>query len=252
MEGPVIEVRALTKRFREIVAVNEISFSVPPGNITALLGSNGAGKTTTLSLLLGLLIPTSGEIRVLGVDIRRDRYRALPRMNFTSPYVDLPHRLTAEENLRVYAHLYGIRNASARIRRLASELEFEPMLRRPYGQLSAGQKTRVALAKSLLNEPELLLMDEPTASLDPDMADYVRSYLTAYQRRSGASILMASHNMAEVERMCTDVIILREGRIVTRGNPAALRAQHDRATLEEVFIDIARNAEGHSRRQAPS
>ncbi|MCZ6627760.1 MAG: ABC transporter ATP-binding protein [SAR324 cluster bacterium] len=244
MEDAIIQVRNLHKRFGEITALDSISFDIAPGPITGLLGGNGAGKTTTISLLLGLLLPSSGEIRVMGRDILRERYLALPRMNFSSPYVDLPYRLTVAENLRIYALLYGLSSTRARIEQLGEELDFSHLLKRRYGQLSAGQKTRVALAKALLNEPELLLMDEPTASLDPDMADYVRRYLTAYQQRSGAAILLASHNMTEVERMCGDVIILRAGKVVDRGTPAGLIDRYGRKNMEEVFIHIARGADG--------
>jgi ABC-2 type transport system ATP-binding protein len=235
-----IRARDLTKRFDKVLAVDHISLEVARGTIVALLGGNGAGKTTTLSMLLGLLLPTEGSVEVLGVDMRRDRYRALPRMNFSSPYVDLPKRLTAGENLNVYGEIYGVRERARRIAELARDLAIEDFLDRPFGKLSSGQKTRVALAKSLLNEPEVLLLDEPTASLDPDSADWVRGYLLAYQRRRGATILLASHNMLEVERMCSTVMIMREGRIVDRGAPDALIARYGRRTLEEVFLDIAR------------
>jgi ABC-2 type transport system ATP-binding protein len=235
-----IEVRGLYKAFGDVRAVEDVSFTVARGSTTALLGGNGAGKTTTLSMLVGLLLPSAGSIRVLGEDMLRHRYRVLARMNYSSPYVDLPFRLTALENLRVYGGLYGLADVRGRIAILANELSLEPFLRRPYGSLSAGQKTRVALAKALLNEPELLLMDEPTASLDPDMADYVRGYLRGFQRRTGATLLLASHNMTEVERLCDDVIILREGRKVDQAAPRALIAQYGRETLEDVFIDIAR------------
>lgn len=235
-----IRVRDLTKRYDKVLAVDHISFEVTQGTIVALLGGNGAGKTTTLSMLLGLLLPTEGSVEVLGVDMRRDRYRALPKMNFSSPYVDLPKRLTARENLIVYGEIYGVRDRGQRVATLARDLAIGDFLDRPFGKLSSGQKTRVALAKSLLNEPEVLLLDEPTASLDPDSADWVRNYLLAYQRRRGATILLASHNMLEVERMCSTVMIMREGRIVDRGAPDALIARYGRQTLEEVFLDIAR------------
>ena len=237
---PVIVVEGLTKRYGDVAAVDDVSFTVARGATTALLGGNGAGKTTTLSILVGLLLPSAGRIRVLGEDLLRHRYRVLGRMNYSSPYVDLPFRLTVRDNLRVYGGLYGLRDVRGRIETLAAELNFAALLKRSYGSLSAGQKTRVALAKALLNEPELLLMDEPTASLDPDMADYVRNYLKSYQARTGATLLLASHNMTEVERICTDVIILREGRKVAEGNPRALIARYGRQTLEDVFIDIAR------------
>ena len=239
-----IEVRNLSKHYGAIAAVNDVSFDVAPGTVCALLGGNGAGKTTTLSLLLGLLTPSSGQIRILGEDMLAHRYRVLGRMNFSSPYVDLPQRLTVAENLSVYAHLYGVRHVRARIAELAAALEITAFLRRPYGTLSAGQRTRVALAKALLNAPEVLLLDEPTASLDPDSADRIRSYLMDYQRASGATVLLASHNMPEVERVCDDVMMLRQGCLVDRGTPAQLLARYGRATLEDVFLDIARHGTG--------
>ena len=240
MSDNVIEVRHLSKCFGHLRAVDDISFSVVRGSTCALLGGNGAGKTTTLSMLLGLLLPSAGQITLLGTDMLRHRYRVLPRMNFTSPYVDLPFRLSVRENLAVYGRLYGIRGLRQRLRRLADELEFEALMERAYGTLSAGQKTRVALAKALLNEPELLLLDEPTASLDPDSADRLRGYLTQYRQHSNATLLLATHNMPEVERMCDDVVMLREGRIVDRGTPRQLIGRHGRQTMEEVFLAIAR------------
>ncbi len=241
MSESVIQAQGLTKCYGELCAVDNVNFDVAAGSVCGLLGGNGAGKTTTLSMLLGLLLPTSGAIRVLGEDMLRHRHRVLARMNFSSPYVDLPHRLTVNENLGVYARLYGVANRVARIRRLAEDLDIAAFLNRAYGNLSAGQKTRVSLAKALLNEPELLLLDEPTASLDPDTADRMRGYLTAYRQRAGATLLLASHNMLEVERLCGDVIMMRAGRIVDRGTPAELLARFGRANLEEVFLDIARD-----------
>ncbi|MEA2780368.1 MAG: type transport system ATP-binding protein [Rhodospirillaceae bacterium] len=247
MSQPVIDVSGLVKHYGEVAAVDGIDFSVPPGATVALLGGNGAGKTTTISMLLGLLLPTAGRITILGEDMLRHRYRVLPRMNFSSPYVDLPHRLTVRENLTVYAMLYGVRDIRRRIAEVAEDLAIAPLLARKTGSLSAGQKTRVALAKALLNRPQLLLLDEPTASLDPDTGDWVRGYLERYREREGAAILLASHNMGEVERLCSDVLMLRRGRIVDRGAPAALIARYGRSNLEEVFLDIARERErGHS------
>ena len=240
MTTPVIKVEHLTKRFKTVAAVDDVSFAVLPGMTTGLLGGNGAGKTTTITMLLGLLLPTSGSIRVLGEDMVRHRHRVLPRLNFSSPYVDLPHRLTVSENLNVYARLYAIRQPAERIRKLAADLDFAALLGRKTGNLSSGQKTRIAIAKALLNEPELLLLDEPTASLDPDTADWVRRYLRDYQSRSGASILLASHNMAEVERLCDDVILLQTGRVVERGSPEELIRRFGREDMEEVFLDVAR------------
>lgn len=217
-----------------------ISFEVAAGHSCALLGGNGAGKTTTLAMLLGLLLPTSGTIRILGVDMVKNRYPALPRMNFTSPYVDLPHRLTVEQNLDVYARLYGIRDRRRQLRRLAETFDLVGLWRRTYGSLSAGQRTRVALAKALLNDPEVLLMDEPTASLDPASADTVRTWLEEYRRRTAATVLLASHNMQEVERLCDEVVMLKQGRVVDRDTPKGLVGKYGRDTLEQVFIDIVR------------
>jgi ABC-2 type transport system ATP-binding protein len=235
-----IQVEQLVKRFGEVAAVNDISFTVSRGTTVALLGGNGAGKTTTLSMLLGLLLPTSGRIRVLGEDMLTHRHRVLPRVNFSSPYVDLPHRLTVRENLIVYAHLYTLRRAALQVAAMAKQLDLGELMDRPTGKLSAGQKTRVALAKALLNEPELLMLDEPTASLDPDSADWARGMFQDYQRRTGATLLLASHNMTEVERLCDNVLILKQGRIVDSGSPEALLARYGRDTMEDVFLDIAR------------
>jgi ABC-2 type transport system ATP-binding protein len=239
-----IVVRELRKHYPKVEAVKGISFTVRRGTTTALLGGNGAGKTTTLSMLLGLLTPTAGEIHILGFNMRRQRYRVLPKMNFTSPYVDLPKRLTVRENLRVFADLYGIRRPRERIEVLASELDLVGLLSRPYGELSAGQRTRVSLAKALLNRPEVLLLDEPTASLDPDVGDRMRTYLENYQRESDCTMLLASHNMREVERMCNDVIMLRAGRVVDQGSPAQLLERYGRETMEDVFLDVARGRAG--------
>ena len=239
----VIAVRDLRKRFARVEAVRGITFDVRAGTTTALLGGNGAGKTTTLSMLLGVLLPTSGAITVLGCDMLRDRHRVLPRMNFTSPYVDLPKRLTVRENLRVFADLYGVYDPRERIAELAARFDLAALLKRPYGELSAGQRTRVSLAKALLNHPEVLLLDEPTASLDPDIADRMRTYLEDYQGSTGCTMLLASHNMGEVERMCADVIMLRAGIVVDQGSPDELIARYGRADMEEVFLDIARGGD---------
>ncbi len=240
MPEPVVSIVGVSKRFESVIAVDDLSFDILAGSITALLGGNGAGKTTTLSMLLGLLLPSAGRISIFGEDMLRHRYRVLARMNFSSPYVDLPRRLSVRENLLVYARLYGLRDPARRIAELVDELQLGEMLKRPYGELSAGQKTRVVIAKSLLNEPSLLLLDEPTASLDPDTADYVRGLLERYKIRTGATIVLASHNMSEVERLCDDVLMLRAGRLVDRGTPAALLKRYGRKNMEEVFIDIAR------------
>jgi len=240
MSEPVIAVEGLTKRFGDTLAVDRASFAVPEGSVTGLLGGNGAGKTTTMAMLLGLLVPTAGRISILGADMVRHRHRALPFMNFASPYVDLPHRLTVRENLEVYAGLYSVRGARKAVAALAAELDFAALLDRHYGSLSSGQKTRVALAKALVNTPSVLLLDEPTASLDPDSADRIRFYLEEYAKRTRATLLIASHNMVEVERLCGEVLMMRRGRIVDSGSPQALLDRYRRETLEEVFLDIAR------------
>ena len=239
----IIQVENLSKHYGNVRAVDDLTFSIEKGVTCALLGGNGAGKTTTMAMLLGLLIPTHGAVRVMGVDMLTDRYQVLPRMNFSSPYVDLPQRLTVSQNLTVYGRLYDVPDVSGRLYILGNELDIAEFMHRRYGTLSAGQKTRVALAKALLNEPEVLLMDEPTASLDPDTADRIREYLENYQKRTGATVLIASHNMPEVERLCNDVIMLRAGRLVDRGTPLELIEQYGRTTMEEVFLEVARR--GH-------
>ena len=246
MSTTIVDVRNLSKRFGDVVAVDRICFDLARGSTVGLLGGNGAGKTTTLGMLLGLLLPSSGEIRIFGEDMIRHRYRVLPLINFSSPYVDLPHRLTVRENLLVYGHLYGVSQIKSRINQLASDFDLTGFLDRPAGKLSAGQKTRASLAKALLNKPRLLLLDEPTVSMDPDTADVIRGYLEDYQRETSATILLASHNMSEVERLCSDVLVLRAGRIVDRGTPSDLIARFGRQTLEQVFLDISRDRIGAS------
>jgi len=235
-----VEAIGLAKSFGETIAVAPIDFTVRPGEVVGLLGGNGAGKTTTMSMLLGLLRPSAGQARIFGLDASQRDVRALSRINFSSPYVEMPGRLTVRENLEVYARLYGVRRPAARIKTLAQDLALEPFLNRRTHTLSAGQKSRAALAKALINAPDLLLLDEPTASLDPDTADWVRRYLETYQAQTGAAILLASHNMPEVERLCAEVLVMRDGHIVDRGAPADLVARHGRRDLEEVFLDIAR------------
>jgi ABC-2 type transport system ATP-binding protein len=238
--APPVEVVELRKVYGEVVAVNGVSFVLEPATVTALLGGNGAGKTTTISMLMGLVIPTSGVARVFGADMAKARHKVLHRMNFESPYVDIPMRLTVRQNLEVFGRVYGVARLKSRIEEMASDLRLEDLLSRPYGKLSAGQKTRVSLAKALLNAPELLLLDEPTASLDPDTADWVRTKLEDYCASRRATIVLASHNMAEVERLASRVIMLEKGRIVADETPAELISRFGRSTLEEVFLDIAR------------
>ncbi len=235
-----IEVDSLIKNFGSTIAVDDISFNVEEGTITALLGGNGAGKTTIISMLMGLLIPTSGNIKILGRDIITDRYSILPKTNFSSPYVDLPNRLTVHENLNVYANLYSAKDVKKQIASLSERLNIKSLLNRKTGQLSAGQKTRVALAKALINDPQLLFLDEPTASLDPDTADWVRSYLQEYAAQKRATILLASHHMGEVERLSNKVFMLQEGKIVDSGAPNELVKKYGRSNMEEVFLDVAR------------
>jgi ABC-2 type transport system ATP-binding protein len=238
--SPAIEVERLVKIYKTVAAVDRVSFAIARGSITGLLGGNGAGKTTTIAMIMGLTAPTSGSVQVLGAQMPAQRYRVLHRMNFESPYVEMPMRLTIRQNLTVFGMLYGVRDLPSRIEELGAALHLTDLLDRPTGKLSAGQKTRVSLAKSLINSPELLLLDEPTASLDPDTADWVRGRLEQYCRDRGATVLLASHNMSEVERMCDRVIIMKQGRIEDDDTPPRLLARYGRRTLEEVFLDVAR------------
>jgi ABC-2 type transport system ATP-binding protein len=243
---PAIAVQNLAKVYRGGMAVAGISFALPAGSITGLLGGNGAGKTTTIAMIMGLVTPTAGTARVLGADMPRQRYRVLHRMNFESPYVEMPMRLTVRQNLTVFGRLYGVSDLAGRIAEVAGDLDLVDLLDRPTGKLSSGQKTRASLAKALLNRPEVLLLDEPTASLDPDTADWVRGNLERYRSANGATVLLASHNMLEVERLCERVIIMKKGRIEDDGTPAALLARYGRRTLEEVFLDVARGRIGEA------
>jgi len=235
-----VAVDRLVKLYKGVAAVDGISFHLVPGSITGLLGGNGAGKTTTIAMIMGLVTPTSGAVSVLGARMPDERYRVLHRMNFESPYVALPMRLTVRQNLSVFAQLYAVVDIDARIAELAADLDLVEFLDRPTGKLSAGQKTRVSLAKALLNRPEVLLLDEPTASLDPDTADWIRERLERYRSAQGATVLLASHNMTEVERLCERVIIMKKGRIEDDDTPQRLLDRYGRETLEEVFLDVAR------------
>jgi ABC-2 type transport system ATP-binding protein len=252
-ETPAIEVENLTKVYtsngKETRAVDGISFALTPGTVTGLLGGNGAGKTTTIAMILGLIEPTSGHARVMGAEMPRERYRVLERMNFESPYVDMPNRLTVRQNLTVFGRLYAVADLRERIAAIAAELDLSDLLDRQTGKLSAGQKTRVALAKALINRPDVLLLDEPTASLDPDTADWVRSHLERYRAEQKATVLLASHNMAEVERLCERVIIMKRGKIEDDDSPGALLARYGRDNLEDVFLDVARGR-GEAAREA--
>ena len=249
-QHPPIAVDQLVKIYNTVPAVDGISFTLAPGSITALLGGNGAGKTTTIATIMGLLTPTSGRVTVLGAQMPRQRYRVLARMNFESPYVEVPMRLTVRQNLTVFGKLYGVDDLRERIAELGRELDLTDLLDRPTGNLSAGQKTRVSLAKALVNRPDVLLLDEPTASLDPDTADWVRGHLERYCRGRHATLLLASHNMAEVERLCSRVIMLKRGRIEDDDTPVKLLKRYGRRTLEEVFLDVARGESGVPREAA--
>ena len=240
-----VAVEDLVKLYKGVAAVDGISFRLRPGSITGLLGGNGAGKTTTIAMIMGLVTPTSGTVTVLGAQMPKQRYQVLHRMNFESPYVALPMRLTVRQNLSVFAQLYAVADIEARIASLAADLDLSEFLDRQTGKLSAGQKTRVSLAKALLNRPEVLLLDEPTASLDPDTADWVRGRLEHYRSQQGATVLLASHNMSEVERLCERVIIMKKGRIEDDDTPQRLLDRYGRETLEEVFLDVARGRGTH-------
>ena len=215
-----------------------MSFSLEKGSITALLGGNGAGKTTTLSMLLGLLEPSSGSIRLFGQDFIQDRFSVLGRMNFSSPYVDLPQRLTVRENLLVYAKMYGVSRPRERVAEVASSFRVEELLDRRMRKLSSGQKTRASLAKAMINEPEFLLLDEPTASLDPDTTAWIRDLLGQYRKERGTTILFASHDMREVELLCDEALLMRKGKLVVKGSPKSLLEKFERDTLEEVFLQV--------------
>jgi ABC-2 type transport system ATP-binding protein len=235
-----IEVAHLVKLYKTTRAVDDVSFSIARGSITGLLGGNGAGKTTTIAMIMGLVLPTSGRIQVLGCSMPAQSDEVLGKMNFESPYVDMPMRLTVRQNLTIFGKLYAVKNLRERIEELAADLDLGDFLDRANGKISAGQKTRVALAKALINKPELLLLDEPTASLDPDTADWIRQHLMTYRKARGATILLASHNMLEVERLCDRVIIMKRGRIEDDDSPDNIMSRYNRATLEEVFLDVAR------------
>jgi ABC-2 type transport system ATP-binding protein len=237
---PPIAIERFVKIYKTVPAVDGISFMLAPGSVTGLLGGNGAGKTTTISAIMGLTTPTSGKVMVFGAEMPRQRYQVLHRINFESPYVAMPMRLTIRQNLTVFGMLYGVHDLANRIKELGEKLDLTDLLDRQTGKLSDGQKTRVALAKGLINAPELLLLDEPTASLDPDTADWVRGRLETYRRERNATMLIASHNMAEVERLCDRVIIMKRGHIEDDDTPVKLLSRYGRDTLEEVFLDVAR------------
>ena len=235
---PILRVEGLTKRFQTKLAVDSLNFSLPRGSIIGLLGGNGAGKTTTLSMLLGLLEPTAGKIELFGNNFVRNRHSVLHRMNFCSPYVDLPQRLTVLENLRVFARLYGVRDSVSTIAKLVEDFRLGELKDQPIRRLSSGQKTRVSLAKALINSPEFLLLDEPTASLSPDVSKWIRQQLADYRDRTGSTILFASHDMREVELLCDHVMMMCRGQLIEQGSPQELMKTHGRSSMEEVFLAL--------------
>jgi len=237
-----LEVKNLVKKFKSTIAVNNISLEIEKNNTLGLLGPNGCGKTTSIGMMLGLITPTSGEIFIDGIKLNSEnRINLLSLMNFASPYVELPKKLTVRQNLEVYARLYGVSNKVERIEELVEDLNLSKFLDKNTGELSSGQKNRVSLAKSLINKPKLLFLDEPTASLDPDVGDFVREYLEKYKNKNELTMLLASHNMKEVERLCSNIIMMKQGKIVDEGTCEELVNKHGRKNLEDTFLKIARN-----------
>ena len=236
----MIEVKNLQKKFETIEAVKKINFNIKKNQTLALLGPNGCGKTTTIGMLLGLITPTSGQIFITERELNYKNHQFLDIMNFASPYVELPKKLTVLENLKVYGRMYLIKNLSDKIEQLIEDLNLKPFLNKKTGELSSGQKNRVSLAKSLINNPKILLLDEPTASLDPDTGDYIRSYLEKYKIENNVSILLASHNMAEVMRLSDYVLMMKEGQIIDQGTATNLIDKHGRENLEQVFLKLVR------------
>ena len=237
----LVEVKNIKKNYGKNEAVKGISFSIEEDEILGLLGPNGSGKTTTIGMLLGLLKPTSGEIFINGQKLEGNRIEILEQINFISPYIELPKKLTVKQNLTVYGKLYKINNINERIEFLSEKLRLERLLNNITGELSSGQKNRVSLAKALINEPKVLLLDEPTASLDPEVGDFVRSFLENYKKEKKISILLASHNMNEVTRLCKSILMMKEGIIIDKGNPEELINKHGRKNLEEVFLKLSRS-----------
>ena len=240
MNKEIITINNLSKSFKNILAVKNISFKIYKGTIIGLLGPNGCGKSTTIGMMLGLIKPSAGTVIINGQNIEYNRTKLLEKMNFISPYVELPKKLSVEENLKVYGRLYGVENLNDKISDLMEKLNLTEFRKRKTGELSSGQKNRVSLAKTLINDPEILLLDEPTASLDPDVGDYIRGFIKNYASTKGATILLASHNMNEVERLCTEVMMMKNGEIIDRGTSNDLINKHGRKNLEEVFLKIVR------------
>ncbi len=236
-----VEVINLKKNYGSKLAVNNINFKIKENEILGLLGPNGCGKTTTIGMILGLLKPSGGEILIEGMKIEENRINILEKINFISPYIELPKKLTVKQNLIVYGKLYSIKNLNSRIEYLVNKLRLEDLLNRVTGELSSGQKNRISLAKALINEPSVLLLDEPTASLDPEIGDFVRTFLEDYVKEKKISILLASHNMNEVTRLCSSILMMKEGNIIDRGKPEELIKKHGRKNLEEVFLKLSRD-----------
>ena len=237
----LVEVKELKKNYGSKEAVKSISFKINENEILGLLGPNGSGKTTTIGMMLGLLKPTSGEILIEGKKIEEDRIKILEKINFISPYIELPKKLTVKQNLIVFGKLYKIEKLNERIDYLTSKLRLSDILNRITGELSSGQKNRASLAKSLINDPKVLLLDEPTASLDPEIGDFIRSFLEEYKKEKKISILLASHNMNEVQRLCKSILMMKDGKIIDSGNPENLIQKHGRKNLEEVFLKLSRS-----------
>tara|TARA_Y100000816_G_scaffold290108_1_gene278039 strand:+ start:945 stop:1667 length:723 start_codon:yes stop_codon:yes gene_type:complete len=237
-----IKINNLSKEYNKTLAVKNINFEIKKGSIIGLLGPNGCGKTTTIGMILGLIKPSSGSVIINGIDIENEKNRTniLEKVNFISPYVELPKKLTVEENLKVYGRLYGVKNLKEKIPKLMDDLNLLEFRNSKTGELSSGQKNRVSLAKALINEPEILLLDEPTASLDPDIGDYIRTYLENFASRKKTTILLASHNMNEVERLCSEVMMMKKGEIIDKGTCVSLVKKHGRENLEETFLKIVR------------
>ena len=238
---PIVEVKNLRKNYGEKEAVKSISFKINENEILGLLGPNGSGKTTTIGMMLGLLKPTSGDILIEGKKIEENRIEILKKINFISPYIELPKKLTVKQNLIVFGKLYKINKLDERIDYLTSRLRLEDILNRITGELSSGQKNRASLAKSLINDPKVLLLDEPTASLDPEIGDFIRSFLEKYKKEKKISILLASHNMNEVTRLCKSILMMKDGKLIDSGNPEILIQKHGRKNLEEVFLKLSRS-----------
>ena len=236
-----IEVINLSKSYKSKKAVKNISFKINENEIVGLLGPNGCGKTTTIAMILGLLKPSSGKILINGMNIEDHRISLLHKMNFISPYIELPKKLTVKQNLIVYGKLYSVKNLNERIDYLANKLRLKEFLNNMTGELSSGQKNRVSLAKALINDPTVLLLDEPTASLDPETGDFVRTFLENYKKEKKISVLLASHNMNEVKRLCNSILMMRDGIIIDSGTPDQLLKKHGRENLEEVFLQLVRN-----------